>query len=221
MINDDCGFVYEWTNNINGKKYIGSHLGDVQDNYIGSGTVFINAIKKYGVDNFERKILYIGNKFREIEDKTLKEVDAKNNPLYYNLKNDAVGGAFFGEDNGMFGKKHSNETLIKMSETLKSNYTEERKIKHSNDIKGEKNGMYGKNYQSYGIVKRAKENTGKTYEEIFGIERAKKIKDEMSLKRKGKPKNFKTLICPYCNLIGRGPNMIRYHFINCKFKTDK
>lgn len=34
------GFVYEWTNLVNGKKYIGSHAGTENDGYIGSGVAF-------------------------------------------------------------------------------------------------------------------------------------------------------------------------------------
>ena len=52
------GFVYMWRNKINGKSYIGLHVGRVDDGYIGSGTYFRNAVKKYGIDNFERQILY-------------------------------------------------------------------------------------------------------------------------------------------------------------------
>ena len=32
------------------------------------------------------------------------------------------------------------------------------------------------------------------------------------------PRNLKTVICPHCNVSGKGGNMTRYHFNNCKFK---
>jgi len=51
-------FVYVTTNVINDKKYIGSHATDsLEDGYIGSGKIFLNALKKYKKENFERKIL--------------------------------------------------------------------------------------------------------------------------------------------------------------------
>lgn len=32
---------------------------------------------------------------------------------------------------------------------------------------------------------------------------------------------YKESICPYCNKSGRGGNMKRYHFENCKLNLDK
>jgi len=35
---------------------------------------------------------------------------------------------------------------------------------------------------------------------------------------KGNTYNIQTKTCPYCNLVGKGSNMTRYHFNNCKYK---
>ena len=51
------GFIYEWTNKLDGMKYIGSHKGTIDDGYTGSGKRFENARNKYGIENFERTIL--------------------------------------------------------------------------------------------------------------------------------------------------------------------
>jgi group I intron endonuclease len=88
----DLGIVYKWTNLINGKIYIGSHKGSQDDEYTASGIAIKNAFKKYGFENFKRDILYYGKDFRELEEFILEEVDAINNPLYYNMKNGAIGG---------------------------------------------------------------------------------------------------------------------------------
>lgn len=46
--------IYETTNIINGKKYIGKHVSNtLEDNYLGSGIAVKNAIK-----NMERNVSY-------------------------------------------------------------------------------------------------------------------------------------------------------------------
>ena len=51
------GFIYEWTNKFNKKKYVGAHTGKIDDGYTGGGSEFRRDLKKYGLINFERKIL--------------------------------------------------------------------------------------------------------------------------------------------------------------------
>lgn len=85
-----AGFVYEWTNNITGMRYIGSHCGLETDKYTGSGNLFKLDLKKYGMLNYTRIILeYVDNAkdIKSAEDNWLEKVDAKNNPGYFNRSN--------------------------------------------------------------------------------------------------------------------------------------
>ncbi len=49
--------IYKTTNLINGKIYVGYHNTDINDGYLGSGTIFSKALKKYGKKNFVREVL--------------------------------------------------------------------------------------------------------------------------------------------------------------------
>jgi len=52
--------VYQITNTIDGKTYIGKHQTSyLNDNYMGSGKHLKHAIDKYGIDKFEKKLLYV------------------------------------------------------------------------------------------------------------------------------------------------------------------
>ena len=52
------GYIYETTNLINGKKYIGKHKSSKFDNkYYGSGVALNQDIEKYGKENFSIKII--------------------------------------------------------------------------------------------------------------------------------------------------------------------
>lgn len=80
--------VYKTTCIIDGKYYIGIHsTTDIDDGYMGSGTILRNAIKKHGVKKFVREILF---SFHTRAELLRKEAELVNNdllqdPLCYNL----------------------------------------------------------------------------------------------------------------------------------------
>ena len=52
-------YVYQITNMVNGKTYIGVHkTSNPQDGYLGSGLAIQRAVRKYGPHNFTKTILY-------------------------------------------------------------------------------------------------------------------------------------------------------------------
>ena len=106
------GYVYETTCLIDGRKYIGQHKWpklSIDQSYYGSGTHLLNAIEKYGKENFNCRILAWAMDAADLdrlEELYLHEVDAKNNPMYFNGTNRSSG--FFNRHPELkFSHKHS------------------------------------------------------------------------------------------------------------------
>ena len=94
-------FIYQTTNKLNGKYYIGKHeTYNLNDGYIGSGLLLHKAINKYGIENFERTILFFVNDIDSLnfaEKETVTE-EIVNDPMSYNLKVGGDGGWDFIND---------------------------------------------------------------------------------------------------------------------------
>ena len=108
-------------NKINQKVYIGQTSQTVENRWRNgygyfSQKEFYSDIQKYGWDNFEHNILEIVQDqelANEREKYYIELYNARNKEFGYNI---ALGGSnVSGENNPMFGKKHSEETKKKMS----------------------------------------------------------------------------------------------------------
>jgi hypothetical protein len=87
--------IYKITNQINEKYYIGRHATkNVNDSYMGSGIGIINAIKKYGKENFTKEIIAETDSrdaLWELE-KEIVNKDVVKDPMSYN---NAYGGKHY------------------------------------------------------------------------------------------------------------------------------
>jgi hypothetical protein len=84
--------IYRITNLVNNKIYVGKHkTQNIEDGYLGSGKLIVAAIKKYGINNFNREILYILNTEDEMDfyESVIVTEDFINRTDTYNL---VVGG---------------------------------------------------------------------------------------------------------------------------------
>ena len=92
-------YVYEITNLINGKKYIGKRsckCSIEDDKYMGSGSRLIESQKKYGIENFKKEILEVCETEydayqKEIEIMKSTGATTFNQHKYYNLSQGGKG----------------------------------------------------------------------------------------------------------------------------------
>lgn len=100
-------YLYQVTNNLNGKIYVGVHkTEDTGDDYMGSGKVICSAIKKYGIDNFTKVILETFPTSEEMF-KREKEVVTEEfllRPDTYNIRRGGNGGFDFINNNRLHHK---------------------------------------------------------------------------------------------------------------------
>lgn len=189
------GYIYETTNLINGKKYIGKHKSNkIDETYLGSGIALKKAIRKYKKENFKIKII-------ETIDTNQKDLDLRE--MYWIRFFDAVADkkyynrSYGGENEGWFGV---NEAIKE-----RGGLSKETKKKMSESRAGEKHPMYGKHHSEKSKQKMSKIKKGKkTSEETkrkqsealkgekaywFGKHLTKETKIKLSQARKGKNTN--------------------------------
>lgn len=108
-------YIYEITNLVNGKTYIGQHItDDLEDGYLGSGKALKAAIKKYGRENFKKEILIFANGPASLNfiEKCLVPLWWAELPTNYNMKEGGHNGSRMTAEArkkisiGRMGKKH-------------------------------------------------------------------------------------------------------------------
>jgi hypothetical protein len=117
--------IYKTTNLVNGRYYIGMHsTKNVEDGYLGSGKRLMAEVKKYGIDSFERQIL-----FKESSREALKKREAAivneellKDPLCLNLRNGGEGGGGFSSEGHrekwIAAGRSKPETMVKINATI-------------------------------------------------------------------------------------------------------
>ena len=114
--------IYKVTNKVNGKMYIGQHItDDLDDGYLGSGTIIRRAVEKYGEECFTKEWLEFTDNKADLDYLERMYVDEEwlARPDTYNLKLGGMGGTARGENAPWYGKKMSIELRQKMSEAHK------------------------------------------------------------------------------------------------------
>lgn len=233
MLNPIFYTIYKIVNLVNDKEYIGKHItSNLYDSYMGSGINIKTDIKKYGVENFYKEILFIFDNVNDmnLKEKELVDIDYINNELTYNI---AIGGG----GGGFIGKTHTELTKISISKSVKDFYEHEHglyvkqllrdRMKENNPMYSEENKIKVSNslkeyWKIGGHTIHSPETSKKTSNILKNI-----IKERGHGFRKGKKNSYKsirtktdykTVTCPHCNKSGKINAMKRWHFNNCKLK---
>lgn len=124
------------------------------------------------------------------------------------------------------GRKATESTREKISDSLLGNTrklgkkeSDETRNRKSIAHTGKPSGMLGKHHseETKAILSiKSKNNPNCLRTGMIHTDDSKLL---MSISRKGKSKILKEVQCIHCNIIGKGPNMTRYHFNNCKKKV--
>lgn len=181
--------IYQITNKLNGMIYIGKHMtNNKNDSYMGSGLRIRYAIKKYGLENFEKTILFECMSEDEMNKKELEIVneDFISRDDVYNIKVGGEGGwkqltkqskslaaktrwknmsekqrkhAVKAAHLASTGRKHTSDECQKISVALKTTYQNDPTKcgmfgkKHSNETKEKMSESHiGKNNSQFGTM---------------------------------------------------------------------
>lgn len=197
-------YIYKTTNKITGKFYIGVHKTNcLADGYMGSGKVLQTAIKKYGVENFQKDIIEF---FDDYSSALLKESEIVSatflaRPDVYNIRQGGLGGFDYINKhklNSRAGYKFSDAQKRQISESRKLAVTDEHRKIISARTKERKPALGVKQKHP---PKKTKEHKDKISHSLSGIE-------------------HKKVTCPHCRKVGGARAMKRWHFDNCGYSSE-
>lgn len=142
--------IYKTTNLVNSKFYIGKHkTSNLEDGYLGSGLNLQRAIKKYGIENFKRDIIYFcgTEKLLNLKEKELITESILKNPNCYNIMYGGQGGWQYVCESNKGKTKETSESHLRQSVKILGDKNpskrEDVRLKISNANKGINNAMFG------------------------------------------------------------------------------
>lgn len=196
-----CG-IYAIINLITLEEYIGKSI-NIEGRWCahkknalkGSDTHLYRAIRKNGWDNFDKHIIEECLE-EELNDKEIYWIERLDTYKHgYNMTPGGDGVRFFGEENGMFGRNHTEESKQKMSKNRKGtvssfkgkHHTSETKQKISNKNKGRQAWNKGKPFSEESKRKMSEAhkgqisaNKGKHLSDVVKLKISEVVKNKMN-----------------------------------------
>ena len=152
--------IYKITNTINNKYYIGMHkTKNLDDGYMGSGKLLKRAIKKHGIDNFTKEILFVFDNELDMITKEKELVVVSENT--YNLCEGGKGGFGYINRNGLDTGKRNPKSIEQKNKLRISMLGRKLTKKHINKIVNGLNLYYKNNNNSFKDKKHTEETKKK------------------------------------------------------------
>jgi hypothetical protein len=172
--------IYQITNNTNGKVYIGKHqTSDLNDGYMGSGKLILEAVRKYGEESFTKDILHICSSEEEMNAKEQEIVTPEfcERKDTYNLCPGGHGGFGYINNNEPLRKQKNMKARVAADKVIMERYG----VDNPSKIPGVSSKISKANKEAYASGRKQKKTpdwTGKKHKEETLI--------KMSLAKKGK-----------------------------------
>ena len=147
--------IYKTTNLVNNKFYIGQDSNN-NINYLGSGTLLIKAINKYGKENFRKEVIELCSSKKELDEREIfwiKTLNATNRNIAYNIREGGGGGPLTDNTKALISQALTGRIF---SKEHKENIS-----KNHYDASGPANPMFGKKHSKEIVEASRKRATGK------------------------------------------------------------
>jgi hypothetical protein len=154
--------IYKITNKLNNKIYIGKDTTS-DPNYFGSGKLISRALIKYGKENFKKEIIEECEDYRILSEREIFWINffgSRDLKKGYNISKGGDGG------DTISNNPDKEQIIDKIKNSMKRRVFSE---KHRNNL--------SKNHASSKLKK------GKSYEEIYGMDKAADIKSKLQTSR--------------------------------------
>lgn len=199
--------IYQTTNLVNNKIYIGCHkTNNLNDDYMGSGKALLKDIAIFGIVFFKKEILYVFETEKEMFSKEAELVNesfiAKEDT--YNICIGGHGGWKGRNDHRNWLWENDEEWKTKYSKTLSEAQSKLKRSPESNEKR------------SITLKKHWKTNLHNRIGTIPWNKNQKGVQTAWNKNTK-----MPTIQCPHCNKTGSVSNMKRWHFDNCKIRSDQ
>lgn len=190
--------IYRITNLINGKTYIGQHqYKNINDRYMGSGTLLKRAKKKHGISNFKKEIICKGIKCKRTINVLEKWLIKREKCLGKSEYNSTSGGKKYW--------RHSKEIRQKITNSLIGNKRAEGKNLNNKNALG--NILSEEIRKQMGESRKGNSNNGCVFIKCLETNEIKRVREwinlgfrNVHLVAKGERKKCKNLTFEYTHL---------------------